>query len=120
MNKLKIEVENRKLRNLIRPSNRKTGCLKFYANEGTNHKYHKFLVFNLLLENGWEVYSEAIFKSGSRCDILGIKEGQGIIVEILSTEEVKECQEKIKMYPKDLRVYMVKELSDITKIPTQI
>jgi hypothetical protein len=116
MNKIKAEIERRKILNLIRPSNLHSGALKFYSNETKEHKYKKFLVFTKLQENGYEVFSEVIFKSGKRCDVLGIKEGKAIGIEILESETEEMYEEKIKNYPEIIEWKKVKDLKDIENL----
>ena len=116
MNKRKQEIERRKIVNLIRASNRHRDCLKCTRNESEAHIRKKFEVYLKLLKDGWEVYSEAIFKSGKRADIIAIREGEGICVEVLESEKYSDCLEKLKNYPKQLRCMMVKTLADVERM----
>ena len=53
-----------------------------------------------------EFITEAIFKNGSRCDILDLTEGT--IYEILHTETEQKYEQKIQKYPKELRIIKIK------------
>ena len=118
MNKRKEELARRKIINLIRPSNRKANCLVFYKNETYEHKKLKFEVFVQLQELGYEViYSECIFLNGKRADLVAIKGGRGIGIEVLSSETKQECSVKLKKYPKEIDWFMVKDKLDITLLP---
>ena len=113
MNNRKTEIERREILDLMRPFNRKQGCLKFYANETRDHKYKKFLLFIKLQEEGYEVYSEVIFNSGKRCDILGIKDGVGYGFEVLSSETIAMVYKKLVNYPEIISWSIIAKEKDI-------
>ena len=117
MSKLKQDIERRKIVNLLRPSNRHANCFRFSKNERTEHIKKKFQVYLRLIKEDYEVYTECIFtRSGKRADIVAIKEGYGVGIEILESETFKECIEKLKDYPKQIDWRMVKSYEDIKNL----
>ena len=115
-NKIKNELAKRKIINLIRQSNRKRNCLIFHSNETYSHKRLKFETFIELQKLGYEIYTEAIFLSGKRCDILGIKEGYAIGIEILSSETDEMLSKKLLNYPKEINWYSIRTLKDLKNL----
>lgn len=114
--KRKQEIERRKIVNLIRPSNRKRDCLKFYSGESIKHKLLKFSLFYELQELGFELYTECILLNGKRADMIAIREGKGYGFEFLVSETIEECKEKIKSYPNVLEWHIIKDFNEIDEI----
>ena len=56
------------------------------------NKDHKFII-------------EGIFLNGIRCDIIDLTDG--VIYEILNSEDDKKFNEKVKRYPKELRIIKI-------------
>jgi len=114
MNYNKKLYESNRLRNLIRASNRcgsHEGCLRVHAHNTIEHEIGKLIIMKKLLNLGYSVWSEAIFLNGSRADIVGIKDGEGVIVEVLHSEidKVKKLASNPKegYYPTDFSFYQV-------------
>jgi hypothetical protein len=115
MNYLKKQSENRRLLNCIRSSNKcgsHEGCLRIWRGCTHAHELAKFEVCFKLINDGWSVFTEAIFTNGNRADIVAIKGGVGIIVEILESEydKVKNLSSNPResKYPIDFEFYQVK------------
>ncbi|MBS3156690.1 hypothetical protein J4442_00775 [Candidatus Woesearchaeota archaeon] len=81
----------------VRISNRKLNCLRWHNNETREHIIKKLDICRWLKEIEHEFITEAIFVNGSRADIIDLTDG--IIYEILVSEEEKRFNEKIKNYP---------------------
>jgi hypothetical protein len=120
MNRRKIEEERRKIINLIRPSNRKRNCLVFYANETEGHAMKKFLAFRMLQKKEYEIYTECIFITGQRADLLAIKNGRAYVLEILESETIEKCMKKLESYPLFTGTFMVREINDINEIAKEL
>jgi len=106
---------NRRNLNLVRMSNRigsKTNCLRWSDSETKEHVLKKLEICMELKEWGHGFITEATFKNGTRCDVFDITEG--VIYEILCTETDEKYEEKIKKYPKEVRVMKVKCFCDKT------
>ena len=59
-----------------------------------------------LIDDGWTIVTEAIFKNGSRADIFIPETLQ--VFEILHSETEKMLKEKIKKYPQELEIFYLK------------
>ena len=117
MNKIKIEIEKRKVLNKLNHnslSGNKEGSFNIYASETEDHIRKKFRCWLLLRKNGYYVWTEAIFKNTlARPDLLTFKNGIWKIIEVLQTETEKELIEKIKKYPEGIEIIKIKDYSDI-------
>jgi len=69
------------------------------------HELAKFNISYLLIKQGYAVYSESQLNSGGIPDIIAIKDGQGMIIEVLNSEKEKiktlDHNPKIDKYPKE-------------------
>ncbi len=69
------------------------------------------MIYKNLIKNKYTVWTEAVFKSGKRADIVAIKEGMGYIIEIetpKTPQKTKEIlKEKCKIYPKEFDVIVI-------------
>ena len=90
-------------RRLISLSNRNhSNCIRIGENETYNHARAKFEVCKKLLDGGNEFYTECIFENNQgRADIFCLD--TKVVVEILSTETLEQCKEKVEKYPSGLR-----------------
>ena len=116
MNKRKQEYERRRILNTMRPLNRHPNRLQFYKNESDNHAHKKYKLFRILQKEGFEIYSEVIFKSGKRADLVAIKDGLGYGFEVLESETIKKCEKKIKDYPKIIEWHIISSYEDIKNL----
>lgn len=94
---------------LIRTSNRfgsQRNVLRWSSGETKEHIMKKLEICMELKEWQHEFLTEAIFKNGTRCDILDLTDGT--IYEILCSETEERFQEKIKKYPQELKIVKVK------------
>lgn len=112
MNFNKRYFERNKIIGLMRYSNRTgshSGCVRIFPNNSLEHEMAKLEVVYYLMNRGYECWTEVIFNNNSRADILVISpDSKSYIIEILHTETIKELNEKIKKYPKELEVIPVK------------
>jgi len=82
-------------------------CLRWSAGETKEHILKKLEICMDLKENCHEFLTEAIFKSGKRCDVLDLTDGT--IYEILHSEIDEMFEEnKVEKYPDEFRLIKVK------------
>ena len=86
----------------IRFSNRKLNCLRWHNNESREHILKKLDICIELKNMNHIFITEAIFVDGGRADIIDLT--SGIIYEIMNSENEKDCDEKVKNYPKEFRI----------------
>ncbi len=98
----KIELHNMRLMKSSSISKNTKGYLKIRPQNKDPHEYAKLCLMLELMRNGSIVYSEAEFEGGGVGDVYDCS--SGIIYEILSSETNAQLKEKIKKYPKELRV----------------
>jgi hypothetical protein len=79
--------------------NRHKNCLKWGINETDNHIQRKLDICKQLKKEGKEFYTEAIFNSGDRADIVNADDG--IIYEVYESEGKDSLEQKRKKYPLD-------------------
>jgi len=121
MNKRKIYIKKRHIRNLMRASNRKMNCFRVYPGETRKHMDLKYEIWFRLIKKGFEVYTEVIFLDGKRADIVGISpQGNGFGIECIASETLKECELKLKSYPNTIQWFIAKDLDDINQIYEEI
>src|SRR3989344_8817081 len=94
----------------IRFSNRKLNCLRWHNNESYSHILKKLDICISLKNSNHDFITEGIFINNSRADIIDLTDG--IIYEILVSEEEKDFYEKIKKYPNNFKVIKVKVNSE--------
>ena len=90
----------------IRVSNRKLNCLRWHNNETREHIIKKLDICRWLKEIGHEFITEAIFNNGARADVIDLSDG--VVYEVLVSEDEKKFEEKIKKYPSIFTVVKVK------------
>ena len=78
--------------------NRK-GCSKCWKGVTYEHFMVMSAVVHKLVNNGWDVFTEAEFKCGGRADIVAISGEVGQIIEILHTESDARFESKRDVYP---------------------
>jgi len=105
---------NNELENQIRLSNKSgshIGCFRYFPNNTDAHENIKFEVYKRLIKSGFKVWTEAIFKSGKRADIVAIRNGWGYIIEVETPKTPKKTQEiadqKAKIYPPEFDVIII-------------
>jgi len=101
-------IRNRNL-GLIRVSNRKVNCIRI-GSESLDHAIEKLKVCYELQKLGHHYITEGIFENGSRCDILNLDTGE--IFEVLKSEKLEDCRNKVMSYPKGLKLRYV-EIKDV-------
>ena len=103
----KQEERNRESR-LLRMSNRNRNAFRWSSNETDAHIDMKFAICKKLKEWGHEFYTEAIFDdSGLRADVIDADEG--IIYEVVNTENSESLVRKNRHYPLEIRVINANE-----------
>lgn len=105
-NRDKILFRNRMVQ-LIRSSNRcgsHSGCLKIWKGCTHEHELAKFEICFKLINEGWEIFTEAIFVNGSRADIIAIGFGRAVIIEVETPKSKKDMEKKMlskENYPEE-------------------
>lgn len=98
MNKQSEQRHRNSLSQHIRSANRcgsHNGCLKIWKGCTYEHERTKFEICFILINEGWDIYTEAIFTSGDRGDIVAIGFGRAVIIEIETPKSAKEMSEKL-------------------------
>ena len=80
--------------------------MKPYINNTDEHEIAKFKKCLELMRDGFDIYTEVTFKSGGRADILIPERMQ--VIEILHSETEKEALSKVKSYPNELDIILIK------------
>lgn len=94
---------------LLRQSNRTSthyGCVRIHHNTD-QHEDTKYFITKFLVRAGHKVITEAIFEDpfSGRADIFVLD--KNIIIEVLKSEKIEDCKEKVKKYPPHLQVITV-------------
>jgi len=107
MNAQQKQIQTKRLTDLISFVG-KVGNYKGYCKVKPNTYEHELAKFNIvyfLVKNGYHVLTEAQLVSGGIPDIVAIKDGSGMIIEVLNTEKEKiknlEHNPKIDKYPEE-------------------
>lgn len=99
---LHTKLKNRnEVKSTIDLNHRNRNCLKFSAGESDEHIQMKLEICKWLARNKKEYYTEAVFESGGRCDV--INSDDQIIYEVFNTESEKSMEIKAKKYPFEVR-----------------
>jgi len=101
MNQAGIIRNRREVANLIRVSNRKPNCLVWHSGETNEHIQMKLEICKYLKKQGIEFYTEAIFNSGLRADVINADEK--ICYEVYESEGMESLKEKRNTYPIEVR-----------------
>jgi len=97
------QIQRNNVSRLLRVSNRNRNAFRWSANETKAHIDMKFAICKQLKKWGHEFYTEAIFSSsGLRADVIDADEG--IIYEVVNTEDKSSIEKKRKFYPLEIRV----------------
>lgn len=85
--------------------NIKEGVVKLNTNNTLTHELAKCKLAYLLSKQGRRVFTEVIFKTKGRADLVT---GDGLIWEILHTEKLEDAKKKEKYYPASLFINYLK------------
>lgn len=97
----------------IRYSNRSglhKNCIRIFPNNSDIHEDTKYFICKKLIKQGYSVWTEAIFGTGQRADIVAVNGRYGYIIEIETKKSLKELDKKIEQkekYPKDFELVIV-------------
>jgi len=81
-------------------------CVRISAANSLTHETAKLALVHMLIKDGHEVLTEAIFCTGGRADVLDLDTGD--VYEIVASETEEQLVRKCASYPHGLRVIMVK------------
>jgi len=108
MNKKKQQRINQALRLLDKSFNIKFNVVKINTHNSIYHELAKCKKVYELIDAGNTIITEAIFKNGSRADILCLNKFQ--VFEILHTEKEKEALIKTIKYPDELDIFYLSSM----------
>jgi len=97
----------------IRFSNRsgsKKNMFMYHQQNTDEHEDTKYKIYKKLIQQGYSVWTEAIFTTGQRCDIFCCKGKGAYIIEIETPKSPKEMEKKLNQkfkYPKDFVLVIV-------------
>ena len=100
---MRKQEQRNKVSRLLRTSNRNRNAFRWSINETEAHVDMKFQICKQLKRWGHEFFTEAIFDdTGLRADIIDADEG--IIYEVVNTENSESLVRKSRHYPLEIRV----------------
>ncbi len=100
---MRKQEQRNKVSRLLRTSNRNRNAFRWSINETEAHVDMKFQICKQLKRWGHEFFTEAIFDdTGLRADIIDADEG--IIYEVVNTENSESLIRKSRHYPLEIRV----------------
>lgn len=97
----------------IRFSNRSgshKNCIRVFKSNTYEHEKTKFEVCWKLLQEGFSVWTECIFTTGQRADILAIREREVYVIEIETPKSKKEMKIKLEQkfkYPEEFQLVVI-------------
>jgi len=113
MNKRKEQYWKNYFTQKIRFSNR-TGshrnCIRIFKNNTYIHEKTKFDICWKLIRDGYEVWTECIFTSGQRADIMAIMGSSAYLIEVETPKSPKEMEKKLMQkykYPHEFTLCVV-------------
>ena len=95
-------IRRRACLNLVRMSNRIVGEVRSSTGESESHINKKKEICARLDQEKKHYVTEAIFKTGGRCDILVLDDFEAI--EIINTETNKSIEHKRETYPEGIKI----------------
>ena len=102
-NNFNKQYQRNAISRLLRISNRNRDALRWGSNETDEHITMKFQICKTLKEWDHEFYTEAIFDdSGLRADVIDADEG--IVYEVVHSEDAESIEKKKALYPLEVRV----------------
>lgn len=113
MNKQKKQYWENYFLQKIRFSNRSgshKNCIRIFKNNTYEHERIKFDICWKLIKQDYSVWTECIFTTRQRADIMAIKEGEAYLIEIETPKSSKEMEMKLKQkfkYPPDFDLIVV-------------
>ena len=97
MNQIQLMRKRNEIAQLIRISNRHRNVLRWGTGETFNHILMKLKICIWLKKQGKEFYTEAIFISGNRADIVNADDA--VCYEVIESENSESIEKKKKKYP---------------------
>lgn len=81
-------------------------CFRFNLSEDLKHIMKKLEIYIELMNKEHKFITEGVFLNGSKCDILDLTDG--IVYEVLNSEDERRFEDKIKKYPERLEIIQIK------------
>ena len=113
MNKQKQQYWENQFTQKIRFSNSSgshRNCIRIFKNNTYEHERTKFDICWKLVREGYAVWTECIFTTGQRADIMAIREGEAHLIEIETPKSKKDMQVKLNQkfkYPDEFTLTIV-------------
>ena len=113
MNKRKKQFWENYYSQKIRYSNRSgshKNCIRVFKNNTYEHEKTKFEISWKLIKEGYSIWTECIFTTGQRADIMAIKDDNAYLIEIETPKSPKLMNEKILekyKYPDEFELIIV-------------
>lgn len=92
--------------NLVRLGNRKINAVRIGRNESKTHQEIKKQICQRLEQAGRQFITEAIFKTGGRCDILNLDDF--LAIEIVCSETEHSLADKRRKYPIGIKIGVIR------------
>ena len=97
---------NDALRLLDNSYNVQLSVVKLNIHNTIKHELAKCIQAYKLVKRGKQIVTEAVFKNGTRADIFCLNDFA--VYEVLHSETEKEALEKVKKYPKELDIFLLR------------
>ena len=113
MNKQKQQYWENYFSQKIRFSNRSgshRNCIRVFKNNTYVHERIKFDICLKLIKQGYTIWTECIFTSGQRADIMALSNGSAHLIEIETPKSPKEMEKKLSdkyKYPSEFTLVVV-------------
>ena len=85
-------------------------CIRVFKNNKYEHERIKFDICLKLIKEGYSIWTECIFTTGQRADILAINGKEAYVIEIETPKSPKEMEKKLKQkfkYPDEFSLVVV-------------
>ena len=112
MNKIELLMSRNRIAELVRQSNRcgsHRNCVRMNPGSTLEHEMTKARLVFMLIAQGHEVITEAIFTDGGRADVLDLDTATAY--EIVCSEELASLERKAERYPEALDIVAVEPIS---------
>jgi len=110
MNQKQIQIRHKEFKDQLTNEctmNRK-GCSKCWKGVTNEHYIVMSNIVWWLVNQGYDVFTEAEFKKGGRADIVCWISGQAFAIEVLHTETDERYEAKFDKYPEDFTMVKIK------------
>jgi len=85
-------------------------CIRVFKNNTYLHEKTKFDISLKLIKEGYSIWTEAIFTTGQRADIIAINGREANVIEIETDKSPKEMEKKLNQkrnYPQEFTLIVI-------------